>query len=222
MSDDNVCLDCGQERRPREGARGLCKSCYYKRHRRGLLDSAAKRNRSFEEHLAAIVPDENGCWPWPGNINPGGYGMTGKETPAHVQSYRHHIGPVPKKHDVGHACHDKDETCQDWRTCTHRRCINPEHLIAQTRSENLLARPHRKTHCKRGHELIPENVYVIPQTGSRQCLLCVPIARAALSKRKREQRRQAEIAARTFATPVPGVPDQRSIEQPAEPIAHNP
>lgn len=189
MPNDNCCLDCGKDPIGNGGARGLCKSCYYKRRRRGLLTELPTRNRSFEEHLAAIVPNENDCWPWPGFVNQGGYGMTGRHTQAHVASHRHHIGPVPRKHDVGHICHDKDPDCQDWRTCQHRRCVNPEHLVAQTRSENLLARPYKQTHCKRGHELTLENVHVIPQTGSRQCLPCERLVRAEYRDRRNALRR---------------------------------
>jgi len=202
MADDNRCLDCGQERRS-GGARGLCKSCYYKRRRRDSLDELPKRNRSFEEHLASIVPDENGCWLWPGHVNGGGYGVTGRHTPAHVKSYRRHVGPVPRKHDVGHICHDDDDSCQDWRTCTHRRCVNPTHLKVQTRSENLLARPYRKTHCKRGHELTPDNVYVIPQTGSRQCIPCVRIVSAEYRERVRADRQSFEMFEQRSAVDSP-------------------
>jgi len=212
MSDDNACLDCGKERRA-GGARGLCKSCYYRRRRRGTLGEHAKRTHSFEEHLATIVPDENGCWLWPGFVNDNGYGVTKKHTAAHVASYEHHIGPVPEKYDVGHACHDKDLDCQDWRTCTHRRCINPDHLVAQTRSENLKARPHRQAHCKRGHELSPENVKINRTSGSRQCQLCVRLLREAnrdkRNVRRRAAARQAAIAAQQFTRPVPGMPEPR-------------
>lgn len=216
MTNDRCCLDCGQQRsvnRNQCGARGLCKSCYYKRRRRGTLHELPKRNHSFEEYLARIVPDGNGCWPWSGPINPLGYGTTGRHGSAHIRSYRHHVGPIPKGLQVGHTCHDNDPTCQDWRVCTHRRCINPEHLALQTRSENVSARPWIKSHCIRGHELSPENVYVIKSTGARQCKPCVRYLRE-LNKGERNARRRARaqraaLAARQSAQPVPEIPVPR-------------
>lgn len=38
-------------------------------------------------------------------------------------------------------------------------------------SESAKRQP-KKTHCKRGHELISENTYVRPRTGYRMCLTC--------------------------------------------------
>lgn len=223
MSEITGCLDCGKERIAKgsaRGARGLCHNCYYKLKRRGTA-LPPKRNQSFEEHLAAIVPDENGCWLWPGSVSPRGYGSTGKHTPAHVASYRYHVGPVPRGREVGHGCHDNDLSCQDWRTCLHRRCINPEHLVAQTRSENLLARPWVKSRCIRGHQLTPENVYVIPASGSRQCLACKEMVAARYRDRRNALRRaatrQAAIAKRQFVRPVPGMPEPRPVvDSPAQ------
>lgn len=64
-------------------------------------------------------------------------------------------------------------------TCDNRLCVNPEHLVAGTQKENLADMrrkgrgftPPRKSHCKRGHALIDENVYVYK--GRREgCKLC--------------------------------------------------
>lgn len=203
MTNDKPCADCGQER-GQGGARGLCKSCYYKRRRRGTLAERAKLRHSYEEYLTRIVPDENGCWLWPGFVNKGGYGMHSTHGLAHVRAYEDRYGPVPPKHDVGHACHDADSSCQDWRTCQHRRCVNPDHLVAQTRSENLRARPWVKTHCIRGHELRPDNVYVIKSTGSRQCKPCARIVRAERAARQQAVRRLSAI-------PVPRVSSESEV-----------
>lgn len=204
MSDGKPCLDCGKDPRGTGGARGLCKSCYYKRRLRGTLDEVPKLTHSFEEHLATVVPDENGCWPWPA-VGEGGYGYAGANGTAHVRSYEHHIGPVPDGFDVGHVCHDRDLECPGGVTCRHRRCVNPDHLAPQTRSENLRLKRKQQV-CKRGHDLTPENVYVIPQTGGRQCRRCVRLLKA--EKRERAER-QAEIAAQEFVRPAPGMPDPR-------------
>jgi hypothetical protein len=160
---------------------------------------------SFEEHLARVVPDENGCWPWPGFVNQSRYGVTGRHTNAHVRSYEYFIGPVPEGHDVGHLCHDQDLSCQDWRICTHRQCVNPAHLKPMTRSDNLTSRPWRKQFCIRGHELSPENVYIIKQTGGRQCVPCKRMLVAA--KREKINARKRELAAMKRAVVL--LPTQR-------------
>lgn len=183
MTDSSSCIDCDGKRPV--VARGLCGTCYSRSRRHGSLHQLPKRNHSFEEHLAMIVPDGDGCWPWPGFISVKGYGRV-SSTPAHVKSYQHHVGPVPEGHDVGHVCHDQDPTCQDWRTCLHRRCVNPDHLRPQTRSENLRARPYRKAVCKRGHELTPQNVYLTPD-GRRECATCKKAASSAFYYSRRDE-----------------------------------
>jgi hypothetical protein len=63
--------------------------------------------------------------------------------------------------------------------CNNRKCFNPEHLYCGTQSDNMYdqvaAGTHNhanKTHCVYGHELIPENTYIVPKTRSRQCKIC--------------------------------------------------
>lgn len=190
MPNATTCLDCGQRRGHK---RGLCGTCYMRRRRSGV-DMPPKRLLSFEEHLAKVVPSENGCWPWLGSLNENGYGQAGAHRKAHVLSYEHHIGSVPDGHDVGHLCHDRDDDCAGGAACLHRRCINPEHLAPQTRSVNLFARKPQRL-CKRNHDLSPENVYVIKATGSRQCRLCRTEMSAERNARRRANRakKRAEL-----------------------------
>ena len=64
-------------------------------------------------------------------------------------------------------------------TCDNRLCINPEHLVVGTQRDNLNDMrskgrgyfPPRKTHCKRGHELTAETVYVYKgaREGCKKC-----------------------------------------------------
>jgi len=49
--------------------------------------------------------------------------------------------------------------------CRVRECVNPDHLQPVTHAENM--RRARRTHCRRGHELTPENVYWV-----RACKAC--------------------------------------------------
>jgi hypothetical protein len=77
---------------------------------------------------------------------------------------------------VGHLCHDRallSEGCvsRESNPCSHRRCVNPEHLAEQTIRENALASGSiagiagRRTHCRFGHPYVGE-------IGSRVCHQC--------------------------------------------------
>ena len=99
------------------------------------------------------------------------------EQMAHRIAYEDAHGTVPEGMQVGHICHDRavaDGTCPGGPECQHRRCCNPDHLEAQSPSENTLAQNHHarnRTHCPRGHEYSPENTYVGPD-GKRRCRTC--------------------------------------------------
>ena len=88
---------------------------------------------------------------------------------AHRVAYEKAYGPIPEGLVIDHLCRNG-------------LCVNPEHLEAVTRKENILrgegacAQNARKTHCKRGHELIPENL-IERSDGRRDCLLCDRIRR---------------------------------------------
>jgi HNH endonuclease len=108
------------------------------------------------------------CWLWKAGKFTSGYGsfcFKGRDVRAHRFAYLQLVGEVPKGLELDH-------------TCDNRHCVNPSCLKPVTHKENTLkgisfsAMNARKTHCKRGHALFGSNVYVIPSTGSRQCLSC--------------------------------------------------
>lgn len=111
---------------------------------------------------------ESGCWEWTGYCHDNGYGETafrGRGRPIHRLMWMIERGPVPKGMDVMHKCDNAP-------------CFNPDHLELGTRKQNLddcVARGRhffaKKTHCKRGHELSGENLYVCPE-GRRHCKSC--------------------------------------------------
>lgn len=71
----------------------------------------------------------SGCWLWLGQVSNRGYGIfrTSKRSKwnfAHRVAYMAAHGSVAPGLDVAHVCHV-------------RSCVNPQHLVAATRSENM-------------------------------------------------------------------------------------
>ena len=115
----------------------------------------------------------DGCWEYTGYRGRHGYGVVnrgvhtkagGKLKKAHQLMYELMVGPIPEGTELDHLCRAK-------------HCIRPSHLEPVDHRTNLLrgeapaAINARKTHCKRGHELVPENLLQRP-SGVRACKLC--------------------------------------------------
>lgn len=126
---------------------------------------------------------ETGCWEWNGARHTFGYGLlrAGKTSGTRLAMVGvHRLSaqlwlnlPPESKLSVLHRCDNPP-------------CFNPEHLMIGTQADNIQdaikkGRPHpaylgsQRTHCKYGHERIPENVYD-RGNGRRACKICAKIA----------------------------------------------
>lgn len=94
--------------------------------------------------MARVEPNADGCWIWQGYVDKRGYGRGWTGETAHRSLYRHLRGDFPADYHVDHLCRVT-------------RCVNPEHMEPVTAAENRRRQTAAKTHCKRGHEVTPEN-----------------------------------------------------------------
>ena len=129
-----------------------------------------KQTDRFLSHVDRSGP--NGCWEWTSTIAPNGYGrmfLDKQQYAAHRLSYRKFKGIIPDGFQIDHLC-------------KNTKCVNPDHLEAVSRTENVhrsSATGMRKT-CKRGHLLTPENC-----RPNRSCRICANARERGYSKGKR-------------------------------------
>lgn len=96
-----------------------------------MLDITEKQLARFNSRISKTST----CWVWNAPLTSLGYGrITINYRPwlAHRLSYELHVGPIPEGLDIDHICHN-------------RSCVNPNHLRATTRKQNLenQSGPHR-------------------------------------------------------------------------------
>ncbi len=109
-------------------ARGYCENHYRRWKRCGdPLGGRTAQGLPDDVRFWAKVEKTDTCWLWTGSLNSAGYGgfSTGPTRDlAHRWAYAHEVGPIPEGLDLDHLCRVK-------------RCVNPAHLEAVTRAENL-------------------------------------------------------------------------------------
>lgn len=111
-----------------------CKTCGGRTYRaRDICHKCREANRPVKERVLfdpvkaffdKINPVESGCWEWTASLFRCGYGQFGAGKYAHRWSYEFFTGPIPEGLDVDHVCRN-------------RKCVNPDHLEAVTRSVNI-------------------------------------------------------------------------------------
>lgn len=129
-------------------------------------------------------PDLGPCWLWTASTVGHGYGQfcpsAARSVRAHRFAYQLLIGPIPGGLELDHLCRVKT-------------CVNPAHLEPVTHAENVMrgesptAINARKTHCKHGHELTPDNCRPLPR---------FPNARGECRTCRRRWRREAAAKAK--------------------------
>lgn len=128
--------------------------------------------------LQRVSGEGEGCWLMSGSSNPGGYPqiwLDGRLVKAsRVALVAHLRRDLGSDMHASHKCHDAAVArgeCVGGR-CIHRRCVNPAHLVEETRLENLragggsTALNAAKTECVHGHPL-QESI-----NGRRECRQC--------------------------------------------------
>lgn len=137
-----------------------------------IPDLRADHNLVMEKIKRCSTALENGCWEWQNKRTVGGYGITMWRSRSWVVTRLILAATIGSFDQDLDACH----------SCNYPGCVNPSHLRVDSHRENILDASRamrfpnqRKTHCKRGHPLSGDNLYISKQ--GRACKECGRICR---------------------------------------------
>lgn len=135
-----------------ETRKGLCWRHYGQWLKTGNQQKRGDVNIDKNGPIPDRRPDLGPCWMWVGKLRKDGYGP-------YKRIYVKHRGPVPEGLDLDHLCRNI-------------QCVNPWHLEAVTRLENIRRGVGHgsETHCPQGHAYTPENTTV--RRNRRNCRTC--------------------------------------------------
>lgn len=183
--------DCGRA----HNAQGLCGPHGAMQRRGEALRPIQSRTgpiakTAAERFATKTEPQADGCILWTGGKTLGGYGSFTEETAggavkkemAHRWAYKTQVGPIGEGLDIDHLCRV-------------RACVNPKHLEAVTRLENIRRAAAVKTHCPAGHTYDAANTYIRPGTVHRSCRTCAHERDLQRADARNAQRRAARKAA---------------------------
>jgi hypothetical protein len=121
------------------------------------------------------------CWIWTACKTAAGYGYfaIGHSGPQYAHRLAYQLAnPISLK------------GLQLHHICKNRACVNPSHLEVTdnlSHPDGAAGVNRQKTHCKHGHELSGNNLYV-KSNGSRECIACINRRAAEYQTRKRHVR----------------------------------
>lgn len=172
------------------------------RHKPTFIDPSLPPEEYDRQAIARLeqrtIKTDSGCWEWQGFVHkpPRAYGDTsyrGKSWRTHRLMYFLHHGPIAPKIEI---CH----------SCDNQRCINPAHLWAGTKFDNMRdcgqkkrwPRQYRAT-CAQGHLRTPETMVYHGKTKKLNCRICLSERGKKRWREYSEDQRAKLRARRTYA-----------------------